>query len=125
MKKYLVHAPALLLLLVVSCYYDNKEDLYKDLPSPVCDTVDVSYSAFVKPLLERSCATPNCHIGPNASAGIDLSLYADAKRIADNGSFYGRITNTTGPLMPQGGPRLPPCDIDKIEAWIDAGALNN
>jgi hypothetical protein len=110
--------------LVASCYYDNKEDLYQNFPKGDCDTTAVTYSAFIQPLLAQKCATSGCHLPPSISAGLDLSQYASAKAIADNGSFYNRIRGI-GPLMPQGGPALSPCEIDKIKSWIDAGALEN
>lgn len=106
------------------CYYDNKEALYKNFTKGDCDSTTVTYSAFIQPLVTAKCATSGCHLPPSISAGLNLSQYADVKIIAENGTFFNRIRGI-GPLMPQGGPPLTTCEIDKIKIWIDAGALEN
>lgn len=112
-------------LFVCSCYYDNEEDLYKNYNTDCNSDTTISYSGFIQPLLATECAVSGCHAGPAPAAGRDLTRYQDVKAIADNGSFAGRITGTTGALMPQGGPKLPQCDIEKIQAWISQGAPEN
>jgi hypothetical protein len=38
----------------------------------------------------------------------------------------GAITHAPGfTPMPQGGAKLPACEIAKIKAWVDAGSPNN
>lgn len=114
----------LCLSIVAGCYYDNEEDLYKNLAQEPCDTNNVTYSGFIQPLVEQSCAIPNCHGQPLAS--ISLTTYQSVETIAKNDKFEIRIKELNGvPLMPQGGPPLPNCDIEKIMAWINAGALQN
>jgi hypothetical protein len=113
-------------LLFQSCYYDNAEELYANLQPDSCNTVDVSYAEFIQPLSDAQCAFSGCHIGASPAAGLDLSSYAGLKQIADDGKFVDRINAVNGlPLMPQGGPKLPSCDISKITAWVQAGAPNN
>ena len=46
-----------------SCYYDNNEELYGTIN---CDTVDISYTADILPILENACLT--CH--NTTSAGV-------------------------------------------------------
>ncbi|MGB0177053.1 MAG: hypothetical protein ACPF9D_07800 [Owenweeksia sp.] len=120
----------LIMLLAQSCYYDNKEELYQNLNnSSNCKTDSVSFQATVFPIITSSCATSSgCHLGANPSGVRDFSNYASIKASVDasgNGSLIGRITNTTGSLMPLGGPALPDCEIKKIQAWAAAGAPNN
>jgi hypothetical protein len=64
-------------------------------------------------------------MGPSApQAGLDLSTHASLS--ASKEKVRNRINKPIGdPLvMPQGGPMIK-CNIDKINAWIDQGALNN
>jgi hypothetical protein len=103
------------------CYYDNAEDLYQNFPKG-CDVSAVTYSLDVRPILDQNCGS--CH-GPIApQAGLDLSTYDKVK--ANVTKIRDRINRPiSDPLvMPQGGP-MPQCNIDKVTAWIDAGALNN
>lgn len=117
---------ALLLALSQACYYDNKEDLYQNFPDEECDTQAVTYSGEVQVLLANNCAVSGCHAGPNAIGGLDLTRYNDAKSIADNGDLVGRITATRGALMPPTGTgALAACEIEKIKAWVEAGATND
>lgn len=107
-----------------SCYYDNKEDLYKNFDTS-CDTTGViSYSMELQSVFMNNCAISGCHSGPTPQSNLDLGLYADVKSIADNGNLVGRITGSSGPLMPPSG-SLSACDIEKITVWVNRGANNN
>ena len=110
-------------LILSQCYYDNKEELYQDFDKPDCETADMSYELDIKNIIESNCAVSGCHVAPIVQSGLDLSQFADVKRIADNGSLVNRITGV-GPIMPQSGP-LPPCEIEKITAWVNQGSLDN
>ncbi len=111
-----------LIVFTFGCSYENKEELFP--AAAECETEDISFSAFIKPLSERSCAKAGCHVGSFPSANLDLSDYEGLKQIADDGQFVGRITETSGSLMPQDG-ALPQCEILKITSWVQAGAPNN
>lgn len=89
-----------------------------------CDTENVSFSSFVKPLIESHCQ--GCHSGNAPSGGIDMTTHANIQVYANNGKLYGAIDHQAGfEAMPQGGAKLDDCSIDKIKSWIDAGALDN
>jgi hypothetical protein len=107
--------------LATSCYYDNAEDLYQNFPKD-CDVTAVSYSMDIEPILNQSCL--GCHGSTAPQAGLDLSTHANV--FANKEKVRDRINRPIGdPLvMPQGGPMIK-CNIDKINAWIDQGALNN
>ena len=88
-----------------------------------CSTDNVSFSTYVKPAL-ASCTT--CHKTGNAGGGINLDSYAGFKSAAISGKLYGALSWSNGFMaMPQGGSKLPDCNINKIKSWIDAGAANN
>jgi hypothetical protein len=109
-----------------SCYYDNEEFLYPKL-SNSCDTIDVTFSSAVKPVLQQYCFT--CHSNSNAApfgGNIKLEDYADVKISADNGKLYGTVAHLPGySAMPKGGSKLDDCDISMIKSWIDSGAPDN
>ncbi len=89
-----------------------------------CDTENISFSDFVKPLLQNQCQ--GCHSGATPSGGIDLTTHVNIKTYADNGKLIGSIDHQAGfEAMPQGGAKIDDCSIDKIKSWVDAGALDN
>ena len=84
-----------------------------------CDTVGLSYTNFVQPLMQAKCQ--GCHSGANPSGGINLSTYASAKSVAQSGKLVASVTRTSN-WMPKNGQKLNQCTVDKIKAWVNAGA---
>lgn len=110
--------------LIAKWILQGAKDLECDPNAGVCDTENVSFSVFVKPVIQNNCE--GCHSGNPPSGNIDLTNYQNIKVVADNGKLFGAISWQNGfENMPQGGNQLPQCTIDKIESWIDAGAPNN
>ena len=111
----------LVCLLAPSCYYDIEEDLY---PDTGCNVADVGYSNTVVPILENNCY--RCHDAANNFGGITVEGYAQLKKYVDNGQLLGVLNHEAGfSPMPKNAPQLRSCDIEKIEAWVNNGALNN
>jgi mono/diheme cytochrome c family protein len=115
----------LFLLLVsvtqTSCYYDNEEYLY---PNPiVCDTLAVSYSQDIAPIIQSNCL--GCHSGAAPSGDIDLSTYSNVMlKVNDNSLLNAvRYNNLNSPMPPSG--KMSNCNINNIAAWIHQGAQNN
>jgi len=113
-----------------SCYYDNKENLYpKDLTTVTCDTTNITYSGLITSIMGNSCATTGCHVGANPAGNppIDLSNYNIVKTYGLNGQLMDRMNRNTGMsgAMPLGAQKLSDCQLSQINAWINAGALNN
>ena len=111
-----------LLASLQSCYYDNLEDLYPN--TQPCDTINVSFSEDVWPVISSNCT--GCHSGGAPSGNVSLEDYNDIVTAANNGSLLGTIKHLDGwSPMPKGGGKLPDCDIQQIETWINAGTPNN
>lgn len=110
--------------LTSSCYYDNREDLYKNFTPSSCNTDSITYDSEVQVIVQQNCALSGCHLAPNPQAGLDLSNFNVVKNIAGSGKLVGRITATSGTIMPPTG-ALPPCEINKIIAWVNDGAPKN
>lgn len=111
----------LILVTTASCYYDVEEELY----SCSIDPASAKFSTVITPLL-NSYGCSGCHNGTAPSGGVNLSTHAQVKTVADNGRLYGAINHAPGFVpMPLGASKMADCDVRKIKAWIDGGALNN
>ena len=93
-------------------------------PDSFCDTTNVSFAIDVMPIFDNYCN--GCHSGSAPSGNLDLSTYDNVKPIATNSSLVGSVTHASGyKPMPDGGAKLPNCEISKIQAWVNAGFPNN
>ena len=99
------------------CYYDVEEELYG---IAVCDTGAVTYSGTVAPMLSNNNCL-SCHAAPALSGGgYVLDNYTSIKQLVDAGKFVSGADR-----MPPAAPILSNCNIQQLQAWVDAGALNN
>ncbi len=106
-----------------ACYYDKEEELYPADPN-ACDTVNVSYSKTVLPMLQSQCYV--CHSQAAAQGNVVVEGYNNLKPQVDNGNFFGAINHEPGfSPMPQGGHKLPDCTLKQIKSWIAKGAPND
>ncbi len=111
-----------IIFLLQSCYYDNNEDLYPQ--APTCDTTNVTFSNTIFPLINSNCTAH--HSGGAPSGNVLLTNYDGISAVAKDGRLLSVIRHEEGwPPMPQGGGKLPECDIKKIEVWVNEGAANN
>lgn len=108
--------------LLTACYYDVEEELY---PNDLCELENLSFAADIQPILQAQCN--GCHFtGSALGGGIVLDNYDGVKFMVDNNRLLGSIRREAGfSPMPQGQPQLGQCNIDKIAAWVEAGAPNN
>lgn len=108
-------------MISTSCYYDNEEDVYPFDPDQSCDTLNMSFTNNIKPILDNNCVS--CHPTSNPSGGVILDSYNQVKIVADNGKLWGSVNHESGySPMPQGGGKLGDCDLNKIKAWINDGS---
>ena len=120
--KSLTHLLIFSLFFLSSCYYDNEQDLFQI--DTECDTSEITYSVEVTGILKAKCF--RCHGDGNFEGGISLDGYSLVKIFADNGLLLGTIKHDNGfKAMPTDTPKIPDCDIKKIEKWIEEGALEN
>ena len=89
-----------------------------------CNTDNATYSQTVVPILQAWCYS--CHSGSSPSGSIRLDSYSSVKLKVDDGKLVGSIRHDSGYLpMPDGGGKLPNCEISQIEKWVADGAPNN
>ena len=84
-----------------------------------------TFAADVLPVLKAHCAS--CHAGASAAASLDLTtqagiLKAVVTKSSKDSKLVQRLRGIGGAQMPMGFAPLPKDTIDKIAAWIDAGA---
>lgn len=100
-------------------------------PQGPCDSVNVTFSGVVWPVINTYCAA--CHNGNNPNTNVTLSGYSDVVAVAADTSqnlihnlLLGDITFASGfHPMPQGGNKLSTCQIAQIRKWIKDGKPNN
>jgi hypothetical protein len=106
----------------VSCTHSHK---YAAPTANTCDTTNLSYSKDIVPILTANCYP--CHAGANPPSGLALDNIGVIQEYAltPNHKLSGMIQQKPGYLpMPQNG-RMTDCNINKVVAWINAGAKNN
>lgn len=123
MKKLLLFCGLLglwaLLALPTGCAYDNEEELYGPVES--CDTTGMRYSVEIKQILQDNCYS--CHTETANISGYPFEDFEILRNYAVTGTLVTRINDHITP-MPQSG-LMDLCKRQKIEAWVNAGALNN
>lgn len=110
-----------------SCYYDKKDQIYPQVKVSACDTINITYTNVVAPILNANCNS--CHstsVANKSGAGIVLDNYTSVKIYVANKQLLNSILqNGIVPPMPLNAAKLDACTINKISAWINRGALNN
>ena len=67
-----------------------------------------------------------CHNNTFASSNVNLEGFENLKISVENNALLGSIKHEPNfDNMPQGGSKLPDCDIKLIETWIAEGYPNN
>jgi hypothetical protein len=114
-------------VVLYSCSKSNDTELSQSSgrDSSACDTTNMSFTADIKPILQANCYA--CHSNSNfAISSTKLEDYGDLIHHVHDGDILGSISHAPGFVeMPQGAPKLSDCNINKIKAWIDRGALDN
>jgi hypothetical protein len=123
MKRLLISITviAIILLFIVSCYYDNEEALYPSLSSS-CDTTRVTYDTTIVTILKNNCYS--CHSTANQAFGGSISLDSYASVITYESRLTAAIKQTGLKPMPPSG-KLKQCSITQWDIWVKNGAQNN
>lgn len=113
-----------LCLLLSSCYYDTKEELYQFIQPVECDVTTAAYAADIIPIMEQHCY--RCHRDERQDGNVNLQGYNNIKIYVDDGSLFGTTNHEAGyPVMPTNGIKIPACQIEVLRLWIDQGANND
>ncbi|MEP6795148.1 MAG: hypothetical protein ABJB16_12530 [Saprospiraceae bacterium] len=123
MHKYLIYSFCITMAVsVLSCAYNVEDELY---PPLTCDTMNVTYSGTVLPIIQQNCY--DCHSDANVGVSqIPLEGYAFIIVKINDGKLVKAIRHTGEVTpMPKDRPSLSECDIQKIEKWVSDGAPDN
>lgn len=89
-----------------------------------CDTVNMSFSGDVFPVIQNKCL--GCHSGTSPQGNVRLETHGQISTHASSGRLLGAIDHQQGYTpMPYNQPKLDECTIAKIRSWINDGAQNN
>ena len=128
MKKIILKSIAVVsIFMFSSCFYDKKSEIYPQTLTTTCDTTNSTYATTVVSILNSNCN--NCHsasVAKSIGASIVLDNYTSLKIYVANNQLINSINHTGGITpMPLNGAKINACDISKITAWVNRGALNN
>jgi hypothetical protein len=113
MKKIIFVINILVITLVGACKKDS-------ITTYDCANTVATYSMDIKPILDASCATSNCHSAAAKASGIDLSSYGAAKLYSANDKFIKSIQHISGvEKMPRGAAKLNDSEIKLIYCWTN------
>jgi hypothetical protein len=98
-------------LFFISCYYDNEEVLY---PSFRCDSINVTYSRTIAPMMNNYCT--GCHSGSSPQGSISLTTYEEVVAYAPR--ITVSIKQTGQYPMPKGGGKLNDCTLRQWDIWL-------
>ncbi len=116
------------LVLLNGCYKDSAEKMYPGASGMVCDTVAMKYTVNIQPILTANCAVPGCHttLDKASAGGYAYDSHAETMVSVTNGKLLKSIKHLPGAnQMPKSAAKMESCNIDKINAWVNQGALNN
>jgi len=89
-----------------------------------CDYPIFSFSGTVFPLIQNKCE--GCHSGLDPAGSFTLNSYDDVTFLVNSEYLMPVLNHETGyEPMPFNGNKLPQCEIDMVQQWIDEGAQNN
>lgn len=113
MKKLILLSAAI--ILIVACK-TTKQIAEKSID---CATMNVTYTADIKPIFDKYCNS--CH-GVGGEGGYDFTTMQGVMKGANNGELMGTIRWEKGfPKMPEDADKLDKILIAKIECWINNG----
>ncbi len=95
-----------------------------DEPTEDCVTENITYTDGASAILNASCAFSGCHSTGSATT-FAMDTYDSAALAVTFGGIVGAINHEDGfiPMpYPLGSDKIDQCDIDKLTAWVDAGA---
>ncbi len=111
------------LVLVVSLGYSCGDD-DEAMTDPADCSIERSYSSDVVPILNQTCAIPNCHVN-NFLSG-DYTMYQDLADQNNMGLLSIQIETGAMPPSNTAGPTELTDDEKAIFlCWIEQGALDN
>ncbi|HHS95994.1 MAG TPA: hypothetical protein ENJ45_05330 [Phaeodactylibacter sp.] len=109
------------LFVASSCTHDQ-------LPEPMmlhCPSDTISYTSYIKSIVDKSCAYEGCHISGFASG--NFSSYEGLQSVIDSDAFLKRVSEQKDmppSYTPSGKPKeLTEDELTLVRCWIEGGYL--
>lgn len=127
MKKYLILSVISALIILSQCTYHNIDEYFDEVPTDTitnCDTIDVSFSKTVFPIIVNNCIA--CHNDITHYNDRNYETYEGITDAVNSGKLINVINHNSAYVkMPKNADKLPQCYINLIEAWVNQGSKNN
>jgi len=103
----------------MSCENNNELDLYGE-----CDTTNITWESKVASILQNNCA--ECHGPGKENPFVNHDSYDSEIVFVKNGKLKGVINHLDGySKMPKNRKKLPACELEILNRWLDNGAPEN
>ncbi|HAM11239.1 MAG: hypothetical protein A2X05_04755 [Bacteroidetes bacterium GWE2_41_25] len=104
-----------------SCVNNNELDLYG---IPDCDTTNVTWDSKISAIMQANCVT--CHGEEVSYNGVRHDSYESEMVVVNDGRLRGVVNHLDGYVkMPKDRGKLPACELQLINTWLDNGAPEN
>jgi len=91
---------------------------------PCSPTSPVSFITDILPIIDNYCY--GCHNTADPQGGYSYSTHNETMKSVNDGTLMGSIRFESGYVaMPENSSKMPACNIDLIQLWIDEGASDN
>lgn len=122
--KQFIYAFLILLLITalhLSCVNNNEYDLYG---IPDCDTSNVTWDSKISAIMEANCVV--CHGEEVSYNNVRHDSYESELVVVNDGRLRGVVNHLNGYVkMPKDRGKLPACELELINTWLDNGAPEN
>jgi len=111
----------LLIVNTISCENNNEFELYgiRD-----CDTTNITWESKVAEILQNNCV--ECHGPVSPYLGVRHDSYDAEMVVVNDGRLRGVINHLDGfAKMPKDRGKLPDCELEILNRWLDLGAPEN
>lgn len=104
-----------------SCTSNNEYDLYG---LPQCDTLNITWESKISAILQANCVV--CHNEEVNYKGVRHDNYQSELVVVNDGRLRGVVNHLDGYVkMPKDRGKLPACELELINKWLDNGAPEN
>ena len=120
MKKIIIFSiliTSILCFITPGCVNNNEEDLYG---IEKCDTANVTWEANISEILKENCV--QCHNPVLHYRNIRHDTYTEELKVIQAGRLRGAVNHLNGYIpMPFERSKLPACELQLINVWLDDG----
>jgi len=103
------------------CENNSEEDLYGVI---ICDTTNITWDSKISKIFQDNCVS--CHNSELNYNGIRHDTYEEELKVIQSGRLRGAVNHENGfTPMPFNQGKLPVCELQLINLWLDHGAPEN